>query len=85
MLLVDIAAMADIEDSDILYAIIDRIDNAIITYPNTIKFGIAQFLASERTGVRFEREEFWKNPILKGVGKFLKLPLSACGYLDGVR
>jgi hypothetical protein len=83
-LFVYVAAVADVEDSDALAAVVDRVDDLVITQPDSIKVAIIQFLTAKRTRMGFEGIKFGKNTIPKSFGQLLELTLGACCYIDAI-
>jgi len=81
MLSINFSTVGNIEDSDTLFAVFNRVNNSIISDSKTVKNTIAKFLTSKRSWAGFKRKEFWKYSVLKDKGEFLKLALSASRYL----
>jgi len=82
LLLVEVAAMGDLEDDNFTRAIIHLVTHAPISHADSPDSFLAfYFQTSGRTGIRGERQDGGNDPILDWAVEALKVALSAHAML----
>lgn len=83
-LTINIFSVADIENNDELFSIVNRVNYPIIPNSYSIVAGIKKFFVAKRAGVLVQRKDFVHNLVLKLSRIFVENLFRASGYFNVV-
>ena len=78
------STMSKVKNFNYLTAMVNRVDNSIITDTEAVELSIAEFLTSVRTGMVSQREHLSSDTVLKGWLEFSELTFGGKNDLDTV-